>query len=404
VGGGDAGTRHTTFAISSPSAEALSRAVLDRPRGAWDPRLRRRATTNGGATAAGTVGYARRFPESAARGHFREALGLHLSSLGLGTYLGREDAAGDQAYRDAIGAAVAGGINVLDTAVNYRGERSERALGAALADLTASGFPRDGVVVATKGGYVPARDAEAYFTEHIVRQGRARADDLVAGCHCLAPGYLRHQLDRSLENLGLGSVDIYYLHNPEQQLDEVEPTSFGERIRAAFEMLEEEVGRGRVGHYGTATWNGYRRPPGPRALSLEALVARAREVAGESHHFRVVQLPFSLGMPEALRARTQVVAGRPCTLLEAAGELGTTVIGSASLLQGQLAQGLPAGLLAAPGLSTDAQRALQIARSAPGLTTALVGMARLAHVRENLAVLAVPPLAPEAVAGLLRSR
>jgi aryl-alcohol dehydrogenase-like predicted oxidoreductase len=259
-------------------------------------------------------------------------------------------------------------------------------------------------VVATKGGYVPARDPEAYFTEHIVGQGRARADDLVAGCHCLAPGYLRHQLDRSLENLGLGCVDIYYLHNPEQQLDEVEPATFGERVRAAFEMLEEEVGRGRVGHYGTATWKGYRIPPGPCALSLEALVARAREVAGESHHFRVVQLPFSLGMPEAFRARTQVVAGRPCSLLEAARELGTTVIGSAPLLQGQLAHGLPAGLLAAPGLSTDAQRALQIARSAPGLTTALVGMARLSHVRENLAVLAVPPLAPDTVPGLLCSR
>jgi aryl-alcohol dehydrogenase-like predicted oxidoreductase len=386
------------------TSERAVKAILDRPGGAWDPRSRREATASERATAAGTAGYARRFPESAARGHFREALGLHLSSLGLGTYLGRADAAGDEAYRQAIGAAVAGGINVLDTAVNYRGERSERALGAALADLAVSGFSRDGVVVATKGGYVPARDPEAYFAEHIVGRGRARADDLVAGCHCLAPGYLRHQLDRSLENLGLGSVDIYYLHNPEQQLDEVEPATFGERVRAAFEMLEEEVGQGRVGHYGTATWNGYRISPGPRALSLEALVGRAREVAGESHHFRVVQLPFSLGMPQALRARTQVVAGRPCSLLEAARELGTTVIGSAPLLQGQLAHRLPVGLLAGSGLSTDAQRALQIARSAPGLTSALVGMARLSHVRENLAVLAVPPLAPEAVAGLLRSR
>ncbi|HKC14009.1 MAG TPA: aldo/keto reductase, partial [Vicinamibacteria bacterium] len=289
---------------------------------------------SGGATEAGTATYARRFPENAARGHFREALGLHLSSVGLGTYLGRADEAGDEAYRQAIAAAVAGGINVLDTAVNYRGERSERALGAALADLAAAGFPRDGVVVATKGGYVPARDPEKYFEEHIVGRGLARADELVAGCHCLAPGYLRHQLDRSLENLGLGSVDIYYLHNPEQQLDEVTPATFGGRVRAAFEMLEEEVGRGRVGHYGTATWNGYRIPPGPRALSLEVLVARAREVAGEGHHFRVVQLPFNIAMPEALVARTQAVAGATGSLLEAAAQLGTTVIGSAPLLQG----------------------------------------------------------------------
>jgi len=395
---------HATFAISSPLGYVLSRALLDTPQGCVGSSGPEESTASGRATAAGTATYARRFPESAARGHFREALGLHLSSVGLGTYLGRADAAGDQAYREAIAAAVAGGINVLDTAVNYREERSERAVGAALADLAAAGFPREGVVVATKGGYVPARDPEKYFEKQIVGRGLARAEDLVAGCHCMAPGYLRQQLDRSLENLGLGSVDIYYLHNPEQQLDEVEPAIFGVRIRAAFEMLEEEVGRGRVGHYGTATWNGYRIPPGPRALSLEALVARAREVAGESHHFRVVQLPFNVGMPEALVARTQVVAGATGSLLEAAAELGAIVIGSAPLLQGRLAHGLPAGLAVTPGLATDAQRALQIARSAPGLTTALVGMARLSHVRENLAVLAVPPLAPAAVAGLLPSR
>ncbi len=356
-----------------------------------------------GATAQGSAAYAARFANGAA-GHFRAALGLTLSSLGLGTYLGRDDDATDRAYREAVVAAVSGGVNVLDSASNYRFQRSERAIGGALSDLAARGYGRAEIVVATKAGYVPSRDPQRYFQEQIVGAGHARAEDLVAGCHCLAPGYLRHQLEASLTNLGVRSVDIHYLHNPEQQLDEVAPAVFTSRLRAAFETLEAAVEEGKIGVYGTATWNGYRVPAeSPGALALEPLVQLAREVAGEGHHFRVVQLPFNLSMPEAFTQTTQVVAGEALPLLEAAGRLGVSVMTSASILQGRLARGLPETLHAAfPGLASDALRAIQFARSAPGVTTALVGMSRVAHVRENLAILNAPPLAPEAFEALFR--
>jgi aryl-alcohol dehydrogenase-like predicted oxidoreductase len=359
----------------------------------------------GAATAEATGAYARRFDGAVAPGSFRLAFGLTVSSLGLGTYLGREDDGSDRSYREAVVAAVEAGVNVLDTAVNYRLERSERVVGQALADLAAGGVRREEVVVATKGGYVPSPDPEAYFEERIVRRGLARPDDLVSGCHCIAPGYLRHQLRTSLENLGLESVDVYYLHNPEQQLDVLEPGAFRARVRDAFAVLEEAVDRGEVGVYGTATWSGYRVPPGSRgALSLEALSEAAREVAGDGHHFRVVQLPFNLAMPEAYVNATQVVMGSEVPALEAASRLGVTVMTSASILQGRLSRGLPVQIEGAlPGLSTDALRAIQFARSAPGVTTALVGMGRAAHARENVSILRVPPVSPEAIDALLRS-
>jgi aryl-alcohol dehydrogenase-like predicted oxidoreductase len=301
--------------------------------------------------------------------------------------------------------AVTGGVNVLDTAVSYRLQRSERVLGAALAALAGRGFTREQVVVSTKAGYVPAADAEGYFRREIVARGLARPDDLVAGCHCLAPGYLRHQLETSLRNLALQAVDVFFLHNPEQQLDEVPPEVFLARVRSAFEMLERAVADGEVGVYGAATWNGFRVRPGrPEWLSLETLVHTAQEVAGNAHHFKAVQLPFSLALPEALLAPTQTLGRTPVSLLAAARELGITVFGSASLMQGRLARGLPPQAREAiPGFETDAQRALQVARSAPGLTTALVGMSRAAHVRENLALVARPPLPPEAVTALLQA-
>src|SRR5437879_12075964 len=81
----------------------------------------------GRATPEGTARYAQRFASTVAADNYRrlDSAG-HLSSLGLGTYLGREDAATDSLYRRAIGQALERGLNVIDTAVNYRHQRSER--------------------------------------------------------------------------------------------------------------------------------------------------------------------------------------------------------------------------------------------------------------------------------------
>lgn len=351
------------------------------------------------ATAEGTAAYRTRFAADLPPAHFRDFGGLSLSSIGLGTYLGEPDPETDRLYRQAVIRAVGLGCNVIDSAINYRFQRSERAVGEALAALfTSGGVRREELVVATKGGYVsfdggyPANPS-AYFTETFVRPGVARPEDLVAGCHCMTPAYLKHQLRRSLENLGLTCVDIYYLHNPEQQLDEVPRAEFTPRMRAAVAALEEEAAAGRLRVYGTATWNGYRVPPGAGGhLSLQELTGLAREVAGEGHHFRVIQLPLNLAMPEALTHATQALDGEQVPALTAAARLGTYVMASASLLQSRLTRGMPPflGEILA-GLETDAQRALQFVRSAPGLGTALVGMKQEAHVLENLATARVPP-------------
>src|SRR5438270_13362488 len=95
----------------------------------------------GRATAEGTERYSNRFPQLRPAGHFRRpeqvpgASDLWLSSIGLGTYLGEPDDATDQAYIEAIVTALRSGINLLDTAINYRHQRSERNVGAALAQL-----------------------------------------------------------------------------------------------------------------------------------------------------------------------------------------------------------------------------------------------------------------------------
>lgn len=356
----------------------------------------------GSATASGTLRYAARFKGQSAAGHFRQTPSeLILSSIGIGTYLGEADEATDEAYSGAVVAAVEGGFNVVDTAINYRFQRSERSIREALKELLANGFSRDEIVLCTKAGFLtpdgemPA-DANDYFSREFLEHGVFSPEDIAAGCHCITPAYLANQLDRSRRNLGVERIDVFYLHNPETQLDEISREEFQKRILKAFAFLESAVSAGKIGAYGLATWNAFREDPKSAGyLSLEEMVGIATEAGGKDHHFRFVQLPLNLAMPEGLMQPNQVAAGKTMAVVQACRALGITLISSAALLQGQLTRNLPAHMREAWGMAKDSSLALQFARSVPGVTTALVGMSQIDHVEENLKLVGVEPAGRE---------
>jgi aryl-alcohol dehydrogenase-like predicted oxidoreductase len=365
----------------------------------------------GSASAPGTLRYAARFQGRSAAGHFREIPGGQvLSSIGIGTYLGEPDPATDKGYAQTVVAAVEGGINVIDSAINYRFQRSERSIGAALRELTAKGYGRDELMLCTKAGFLtpdgemPA-DPNEYFAREFLDRGVFQPEEIAAGCHCMAPKYLADQMKRSLENFGVESIDVFYLHNPETQLTEVSAPEFRKRIRDAFAFLESAVAERKIGAYGMATWNAFREDPkSPGFLSLEAMAEIASEVGGAQHHFRFVQLPFNLAMPEALTRPNQSVAGKTMPMVQAARDLGITLVTSAALLQGQLTKNLPPFVHSALKLKKESELALQFARSVPGLTTALVGMSRVEHVQANLALVGVEPASREQFMMLFESK
>lgn len=369
-----------------PAASALARKPL-----ASD-----HAVTHG-ATAEGTARYRARHAAHFGRDFFRPGpLGNSLSSIGIGTYLGEDTEADDVAYADAVRHAIANGVNVIDSAINYRCQRSERAVGRALGSaLLAGEASRDQLVICTKGGYIPLDEYppstpegyQGYLRREFYARNVMTPKDVVSGGHCLAPEFLRNSLTRSRANLGIDAVDVYYVHNPEQQLAAVSYDELLDRLRGVFIFLEECAGRGEIGVYGCATWHSLRVEPGARGhIALADLVRVADEIAGDAHHFRIIQLPINLAMPEAVRLPTQTLpGGRVVTVLEAARELGLSVVASATLMQSQLASNLPAPVRKLfPDLESDAQRAIAFVRSLPGVTTALVGMKRVEHVEENL--------------------
>jgi aryl-alcohol dehydrogenase-like predicted oxidoreductase len=278
----------------------------------------------------------------------------------------------------------------VDTAINYRCQRSERVIGRTLQDIGSDG-PR--VFVTTKGGYLPleapppATKAEyrAYIQREYLDTGIIEAADLVAGGHCIAPGFLRNQVERSLANLGVSAIDIYYIHNPEQQLEAVSSGEFDNRMHDAFTALEGCVRDGLIRSYGCATWNGLRVPSNARNhISVESLVSTARDVAGDEHHLVALQMPVSLAMMEGVRASTQMVNGHERTALEAADEMGIAMIAVAPLMQGRLALDLPAAAREAfPEAGTDAECALSFVKMVPNVASVVVGMRSVGHVEEN---------------------
>lgn len=362
----------------------------------------------GYATEEGTARFRARF-EARLPGHLRRAAGLWVSSIGLGTYLGEPTAVYDQMYREAVTCAVRMGTNVLDSAINYRHQRSERAIGQALTEMISCGqVERDEIILATKGGFFTfdakePDDPSTYFQENLVATGLIQPEDVAAGCHAISPKYLANQIEESRKNLGVETLDIYYVHNPETQLRAVPREEFYRRLRVAFEALERAVAEGKLRIYGTATWNAHRvSADSIEAISLADVLRLAAKVGGKDHHFRALQLPFNLAMPEALAARTQSWDGKQVPVLEVARVHGLAVFASASLMQSHLARGLPPEIKSwFPRLQTDAQRALQFVRSTPGITCALVGMSRREHVEENLGTAIVPPLTLEEFRALL---
>jgi aryl-alcohol dehydrogenase-like predicted oxidoreductase len=367
----------------------------------------------GRATPEGTRRFAARF--GSLEGHFRRPDALEISSLALGMRSGEPGGVDDLLYRSAVPQCLEGGVNTFATALSERIQQSERNLGGALARAFREGIAqRDEVVVITKGGYltidpevVTSRaDARRYLVETYVDTGLVDPDHVSQGVHCLQPDFLRDQIQRSLRNLGLETVDYYLLEEPELLLDETRKQGaegFRQGMMRAFEALEQAVDEGQIAAYGLATWDGLLRPHTDRHhLAILDLFDWALEAGGADHHLRAIQLPYSVAMGEALRLQTQLVPpGGTDAILGALRNTGTLVLAAAPLVQGRALGHLPRSIHEAfPGLASDAQRCLQFARSTPGVTTAVVGMREPDHIDENLALAATPPATPQTIQSL----
>ena len=322
---------------------------------------------------------------------------LHLSNVGVGTYLGEPNSQTDEMVINAVKKSILSGINVIDTAINYRAQKSERNIGKALSDLIDENLiKREQIFVCTKNGYVTNDgDIQEDFMQYVMRElgqpGIVKEGDISSGYHCMTIPYLEDQFARSLKNLNLECIDLMYLHNAVEGHPEMSKTEFLNNLKKVFKFYETKRNEGKIKFYGMATWECFRSSPDNTLfLSLEDVVKLAEEVGGIEHGFRFVQLPFNLHFDQAMLLENQKVNGIQKSILEAAIELGIGIFTSVPLMQGRLiewAKSKPLFDNTSPSVGL-----LQFIRSTPGVLSPLIGQKSIQHVDENLEIMKIVPM------------
>ncbi len=294
-------------------AEALQTDHLASADRGTEPRLLRGASLSGRATAQGTAAYASRAMardgETGLANGFSVlgGTGLTATRVGFGTY--RVDMQNSE-HRDALKQALRTSCNVVDTSTNYTDGDSERLVGSVLAELVASGeVRRDELVVVSKIGYIQGHNLK--LAEAKEKSGHPYPELVKYGdgiWHCIHPEFLADQLTLSLDRLGLATLDICLLHNPEYFLLEAVHRGgaglkqlrddFYARLERAFAYFETQASAGRLQYYGVSSNTVMSSADDPEATSLSRMVqaaeAAARSVGVSTHHFQVLQCPMNL--------------------------------------------------------------------------------------------------------------
>jgi len=339
--------------------------------------------------------------------NFKKIHNLTLSNVGIGTYLGNSDEKTDEAVKNAVKQSVLSGVNVIDTAINYRAQKAERSVGRAIAELIQDEkITRDQLFLCTKNGYL-TNDADVkqdfweYVKNEYSQKGIISEGDVSSGYHCMTPSYLSDQLERSLKNLGVNCIDLLYLHNAvEGQINDISKEQFLKNLKLVFELYEQKRIEGKIKFYGMATWECFRVPnDSPQYLSLQETVNMAKEVGGQDHGFRFIQLPFNMHYDQALLKKTQLFDALSISILEAASKLDVGVFTSVPFMQGRL---LAPGVMPEFNDLKPSLRALQFIRSSPGVLAPLVGQKSQEHVSENLEIMKIPPLTDEEFISLVK--
>jgi aryl-alcohol dehydrogenase-like predicted oxidoreductase len=339
--------------------------------------------------------------------NFKQIHNVTLSNVGIGTYLGETNDKTDELVKNAIKQSVLSGVNVIDTAINYRAQKAERSVGKAVSELIKEGkITRDQIFISTKNGYI-TNDADVnqefweYIKNEYTQKGVIKEGDVTSGYHCMTVAYLDDQLERSLKNLGLDCIDLLYLHNAvEGQIKDVSKEKFLENLESVFELYEQKRKEGKIKFYGMATWECFRvSPDNPQYLSLQDTVALAKKIGGENHGFRFIQLPYNMYYDQALLAKNQTLDGKFVSILEAAVKLNIGVFTSVPLMQGRLLA--PGAMPEFNGLKPSLC-ALQFVRSSPGILAPLVGQKSPEHVSENLEIMKIPPMPKDEFLALVK--
>jgi len=349
---------------------------------------------SGHATLDGTLSYfkEKKIDES----FYNKTKNYYISSIGVGSYAPEsyKDENYEYSFKSSILEALRGGINFIDTAINYRCQVSEKEIGEALFELFASKeIKREEIIVASKGGFIPLEypfpeNPYTWIEEKVINRGLSEPKKIAIDQHTMTPKYLRWSLEQSLKNLGLETLDIFYIHNPEMQLGFIPKEEFLEDIRLAFLELENAKKEGLIKEYGIASWNGFLNEEGNMEYISLLELKKIADAISKDNGFKHIQIPYNLAKAHAYSYGNQKLSdGLYYTPFQAAKELGINVITSSSFLRMNLFKrpfsNKVRGLLGEEAMS-DIQRALQFCRCSGYSICSLFSTKNIENMRHNL--------------------
>lgn len=284
--------------------------------------------------------------------------------LGCAPLGGLFEALDDAGAEATLAAAWAAGVRHFDTAPHYGAGLSERRLGAFLAQL-----PRDSFTVSTKVGRLLV---DPDVVGPVPDEGFFGADRKVRVLDYSVDG-VRRSLEESLQRMGLDRIDVAYIHDPDDHMDQA--------IDEAYPALHQLRAAGVVAHIGAGM-----NATAPLVRLVRETEADMIMLAGRftllDHSAADVLLPLCLDRDVAVVAAGVYNSGvladpRPGATYDYTA-VPTAVVDRALVMQ---------RICAAYGVPLRAA-AVQFPMRHPAVTSVAVGARSGAQVRDNLAMIA----------------
>ena len=275
---------------------------------------------------------------------YRRLTGTDLitSKIGYGTYRVHDQ---DETQAETLESAIKAGCNLIDTSSNYTDGGSETLIGVVLEKMiSAREITREEIIIISKVGYMQGQNLDQAQQRETAGNPWEEVVKYMDGCwHCIHPDFLIDQWTRSTDRMGLETLDVYLLHNPEYFLSDAKNRSaqsswnviqdtFYDRVYRAFVQMERFVVDGKIRYYGISSNTFPSSQTDFEHVSLNRVheaAAKAAETVYGDHavsHFKVIQLPYNLVESEALTEANNEIDGKPITVFEAAKSLGLGVL------------------------------------------------------------------------------
>ncbi|MFP4487263.1 MAG: aldo/keto reductase [Campylobacterales bacterium] len=356
----------------------------------------------GFATKEGTTRVAERTKSS--DDFYKEGDGLLFSSISLGGFAPEAYREENYIYsfKDSFLEAIKQGCNHFVTALSYRYTKTTQELAEALGEAFRAGLlKRDEVIISEKAGFIPLaypfpKNPYRWIQEELVDTNICTKEDVVSDQYCIAPEFIEYSCDRSRDILGVETIDIFYIQNPEFMLGFLDRKEVLKRLEKAFKRCEELVKKGKIKRYGVATWNSFMyEKDNLEYLSLKELLDMAKKVGGKEHSFKYILFPYNLAKVQAATMKTQRGKNGDVSIFEAASELGVEMIGVSPFLRMNLFKA-PFGekfrALCGEVAMSDIQRALQFARSNGFTVTTVFSSTKKEHIEHNFELKDIPKI------------